>query len=212
MKIKLTCSRHIETEGQGIAQTLAICEIMRKMIYRLEDKGIMVEALNTETWDKPEHEVHGIRQYVTVELPPEKYNEVILPLINQDVEAYIIPEGMIREVYKIEKGWAGHHVCAHMCQFRRHTELILDALHITVSTVGMIGTHNANRVGTDRYYETMVFLTHREYDNSGLPETISFSNSWAIGKPDEDYQANAMHEAIATEISERMLQGEYERS
>jgi len=84
----------------------------------------------------------------------------------------------MREVKTIERGWAGHFICALNCRFRRNTLVTDGKTRIIVSSVGLmehkIGSGDFEQIGCDRYYETMAFHSDsadtRYYDVYGHPD------------------------------------------
>ena len=118
-------------------------------------------------------------------------------------------------IKKTERGWAGHFICSDRCRFRRNTLLELGQVRIVISSVGLmerLNTENEfDRVGIDRYFETMVF--HAEYDgrywDADISREVSFSSPWAVKDLDADDIANDQHEAVVNEITERMIQGDF---
>ena len=120
---------------------------------------------------------------------------------------------MASKVGRVECGWGGHFVCADMCLFRRNTHLEKDGVWVVVSTVGNMHTPNsfgASEVGAGRFYETMVFLSDvedNEYHEADVSKQIPTLGSWVISNPTSDNEADEMHEAIVSEIIERMESG-----
>lgn len=111
-------------------------------------------------------------------------------------------------VIREERGWAGHFVAAHRCEFRRNTLLTLGESRIVVSTVGMYMSRGrqVEPIGVNRYYETMAFPAVFEdgFWEAGVGNEIAFNSQWAISEPFKDGEANAMHEEVVRELSERL--------
>ena len=120
---------------------------------------------------------------------------------------------------RTERGWGGHFICADRCLFRRNTLIENSDNRIVVSTVGGMrsGPHGSgdtiDTIGAGgRYYETMAFKAKKEgsYWEASVSEEISFESEWAICAdspeklPDDvDNKADAMHEAVIKELTER---------
>ncbi len=119
----------------------------------------------------------------------------------------------------VERGWAGHFICAHRCNFRRNTLIEHNGKRIVVSTVGdMDRTTNAvddisKEIGCNRYYETMVF--HAKYEDpyweADVEREISIESDWDIDvcERETDGKANAMHETVIREIKDNLKAGCY---
>ena len=119
-------------------------------------------------------------------------------------------------VIRTERGWAGHFICAARCLFRRNTLLQCGDIRIVVSTVGLMqdyrakDEHTFDQIGCDRHFETMAF--HAKWDNrywdADVRRQVYFESEWAIAEPDADDRANDMHEAVVSEITRHMENGE----
>jgi hypothetical protein len=121
----------------------------------------------------------------------------------------------------IERGWAGHFICAERCLFRRNT--LIDwggKKKIIVSTVGLMrDIHKENEFDTigagGRYYETMAFHAKKrdEYWDIDVSKQIYFNSEWAICAEagwrrlpkGADNLANDMHERVVKELSKRYI-------
>jgi len=125
----------------------------------------------------------------------------------------------MKKVKRTERGWAGHFCCCDRCLFRRNTLLELGEVKIVVSTVGLMrNIHQEHpesielkfeRVGCDRYYETMAFHAQDEkYSDADVSRQISFESDWRINKIDAEIEANEMHERVVKEMSDKMDKGE----
>jgi len=119
-------------------------------------------------------------------------------------------------VQRSEKGWAGHFICSHRCNFRRHTLLSYNDVFISVSTVGnMIIDYAGKRfeqIGVDRYFETMAFISELKRENNpwqdgDVSKQISFTSPLSIDQPWKEQEANDMHEAVVAEITAELLAG-----
>jgi len=75
-------------------------------------------------------------------------------------------------------------------------------------------TEAPQEVGLDRYYETMAFYAAYEdpYWEADIGRQVDFDSRWSIGEitRSSDKDADEMHEAVVTEISQRMKAGELE--
>ncbi len=120
------------------------------------------------------------------------------------------------ELKRTERGWAGHFICANRCRFRRNTLLEYGELKIVVSTVGLMEPLKDGKfetIGYERYYETMAFhadASDTEYHDIDVSREIYFDSEWSINKINADNKANDMHEAVVTEIANKLLKGEIE--
>jgi hypothetical protein len=115
----------------------------------------------------------------------------------------------------IERGWAGHFICADRCMFRRNTLIDFGRNKIIVSTVGMMkDIHNDSGFDTigagGRYYETMAFKAKKDgpYWDVDVSEEITFESEWAICAEslkklpeDADNKANDMHNKVVAELA-----------
>jgi hypothetical protein len=125
---------------------------------------------------------------------------------------------MDKQVKRTERGWAGHFICASMCEFRRNTLLEYGDKKWVVSTVGRMVTTNPETrkeefttIGYNRYYETMAFVgTQDEYGyiDADVSQMIEFDSKCAISdiKEDSEQRANDMHEEVVAELAE-MIKG-----
>lgn len=116
-------------------------------------------------------------------------------------------------VNRIERGWAGHFICANRCRFRRNTLLAYNDIKIVVSTVGLMEMDDGDfeTIGHDRHFETMAFHADdndKRYYDADVSRSVSFNSQWAISEIDADDKANEMHENVVAEITERLLNGE----
>jgi hypothetical protein len=112
----------------------------------------------------------------------------------------------MNEVIRTERGWAGHFISASRCRFRRNTLLECGDKRIVVSTVGAMD--NGEQIGYNRYYETMAFWARKDgiYWDSDTAKQAPFKSRWYIGtlSGTSDAEANAMHEAVVAELTERL--------
>jgi len=130
----------------------------------------------------------------------------------------------MKKVKRTERGWAGHFICADRCLFRRNTLLELNDTRIVISTVGAMIPYNSDldktgeqeieEIGLDRYFETVAFhakLVLDKYWDADVSKQIYFDSNWALSSKtkNDDEKANEMHEAVVDEITERLLNGEY---
>ena len=113
-------------------------------------------------------------------------------------------------VQREERGWAGHYVCASLCQFRRNTLLTCGNRRIVVSTVGNMYDSRGQReeIGYRRYYETMAFeaVWKNGYFEADTNREVQFDSPWSLNENDErsDQKANDMHEAVVAELMKKM--------
>lgn len=118
-------------------------------------------------------------------------------------------------VKRTERGWGGHFICAERCRFRRNTLLEFGDVSIVVSTVGAMMSRDERKpeeIGPGRFYETMAFHAQKEgaYIEADVTREVSFESEWSLedwNAADIDLQADAMHEAVIIEISQRMIRG-----
>ena len=115
-------------------------------------------------------------------------------------------------VLRIERGWAGHFICAERCRFRRNTLLEYNNIKIVVSSVGlMVSDGKFVTIGINRNFETMAFHSDSNdtrYNDADVSRQIHFNSDWAISEQDADDKANEMHEAVVLEITNKLLAGE----
>lgn len=121
------------------------------------------------------------------------------------------------DVSRVERGWAGHFICADRCTFHRNTLLRCGDVQIVVSTVGLMRSffpRSENRfeeVGHNRFFETMAFHALRDdtrYHDADVTRQICFESEWAISETDADDKANDMHEAVVAELTAKLERGE----
>lgn len=119
-------------------------------------------------------------------------------------------------IKQIERGWAGHFICADRCRFHRNTLLECGDVRIIVSTVGYYRPNGTDieTVGGGRYYETMAFhaeFVQATYWDANVSANVSFTSPWMIDTCDNaaDACANVVHEHVVAEIVERIRRGEY---
>lgn len=127
---------------------------------------------------------------------------------------------MIEGISISERGWCGHFICGNRCLFRRNTLIEYESIKIVVSTVGLMQNYHApgfpneisfERVGHDRYYETMAFHSDPDdtrYHDIDVQRIVNFQSPWSIDHLDADDESNAMHETVVKEIASRLLKGE----
>ena len=111
-------------------------------------------------------------------------------------------------IKRIERGWAGHFICADRCKYRRNTLLTDGINHIVISTVGaFFRKDKMDTIGAfNRYYETMIFIGKKEgeYIEADCCKDITnyvVDGDWKICAEsvkelpeDVDNVADAMHE------------------
>lgn len=113
-------------------------------------------------------------------------------------------------ISRLERGWAGHFICANRCLFRRNTLLCRGKLKVVVSTVGLLFLNENDKeptpIGFKRHYETMVFEADKsQYNDADVTKPITFDSPWALELPADDLAANAMHEDVVDEIALDMI-------
>jgi hypothetical protein len=121
------------------------------------------------------------------------------------------------DIKKTERGWTSHYICGSRCMWHRNTLLEYGELKIVVSSVGNMIDYHApgfpnvvvlDTVGHKRYYETMVFHTDQtEFHDADVTRQISVKANGGISKPWKELEAEAMHEAIVSEVCEGLLAG-----
>lgn len=115
-------------------------------------------------------------------------------------------------VKRTERGWPGHYICADTCQFRRNTLLEFGEQRIVVSTVGKNRRQGETEWlsvgGNGEFFETMTFAAR---DNDGYWDAdvrIDIADGIRRSTSYEDRDGNDMHEAVVTEMTARMENGE----
>jgi len=120
----------------------------------------------------------------------------------------------MRKVTRTERGWAGHHILAGRCRFRRNTLLTCGKVSIVVSTIGLsrnLANTGFDTVGAgDCYFETMAFHSKTKdwrYHDADVERNVCFDSPWRIYQIDADDLANDMHEAVVAELTEQLKEG-----
>ena len=123
---------------------------------------------------------------------------------------------LINGVSVVERGWAGHFICADKCRFRRNTLLTYKDRKWVVSTVGAMYVNlELDTIGAYRYFETMAFWAkddqyndadvRREIDIDGECGIYADSKEELFEKyPLPDLVANEMHDRIVAELIEKI--------
>lgn len=125
-------------------------------------------------------------------------------------------------VKRTERGWCGHFIGGHDCQYHRNTLLEYGDKKIVVSTVGRyLPSHKKQEavkyfyipkecyemIGRDRYFETMAFVAYESepgyWDASS--QQVLFASNWELDQPDMEKEADEMHEAVVAEITQDLL-------
>lgn len=69
-----------------------------------------------------------------------------------------------------------------------------------------------NEIGYNRYYETMAFKAKYEkpYWESDVSKEVPFDSEWMLNEKEResDVKANEMHEAVVSEIIDKLTTGE----
>ena len=116
---------------------------------------------------------------------------------------------MENQVIRQERGWAGHHICADECRFRRNTLLTYGNKKIVVSTVGiLIINGKVETVGSARYFETRAFHADKKdtrFFDADVSKEFRFKGKWFISEIDADDKANEMHEEVVLKITNKLL-------
>ena len=121
---------------------------------------------------------------------------------------------MMKAFSRTERGWAGHFICADRCKFRRNTLLEFGDIKIVVSSVGLmtdfLDETKYREIGCERHFETMAFHAKHDgrYWDADVSREVYFNSPWSINDLDADDRANDQHEAVVTEISRRLLDGD----
>ena len=117
-------------------------------------------------------------------------------------------------VERVERGWAGHFCSASKCRFRRNTLLTKGSAKIVVSTVGLYAPDDDVFETLDSYgsyFETAAFHADESdfrYSDADVNRAISIKGNRLIDEVDADDDANDMHEAIVSEVIERLRSGD----
>ena len=114
---------------------------------------------------------------------------------------------MMSKIKRTERGWAGHFICCHKCRFHLNTLLEYKDVKIVVSTVGMMITDDEpERIGRNRYYETMAFHAKDKgvFTEINVKKQVLFDSEYAIEKPYKDNEANEMHGNAVQEIINKL--------
>ena len=117
-------------------------------------------------------------------------------------------------IQREERGWAGHFMCAYLCQFRRNTLLTCGNRRIVISTVGNMYDKRGQRekIGYECYYETMAFeaVWKNGYFDADTNREVEFDSPWRLNENDDqsDQKANDMHEAVVAELMRSLEAGE----
>ena len=117
------------------------------------------------------------------------------------------------EVKRTERGWAGHFCCSYRCEYHRNTLLEYNGVKVVVSTVGRLRKDMISGayedLGYKRYFETMAFMAKKDdkYNDADVDREIQFDAKWSLPSPDMELEADAMHEDVVTELSQRLVDG-----
>lgn len=119
-----------------------------------------------------------------------------------------------REVKRTERGWGGHFVGAHHCEFRRNTLLEYGDIKLVISTVGAYAPGQDGKyslVNAYGFYETLVFKADRAPYWDVIPsQQVHLDGKWCIDKIKStvDIEANDMHEAAVHEMTKKLQEGQ----
>ena len=103
---------------------------------------------------------------------------------------------------RIYQGFAGHFICGYKCYFRLNT--VIDKKYI-ISTVGDMRDHpeaEPERIGCDRFYETMVF-TAKECDCGCAGYVVDDLSEIDMTPSDNYKEAAENHEAMCQKYEEK---------
>lgn len=111
-----------------------------------------------------------------------------------------------------ERGWAGHFILSHNCDFRRNTLIECGDKRIVVSTVGAYYNNGKyEKIGYERYFETKAFwaIYDGTYWDADVNKEIMFESGWTLDNIDytSDKKANEMHDTVVEELKNRLLKG-----
>jgi len=107
-------------------------------------------------------------------------------------------------------------ICADECLFKRSTLLVYNGISIAVSTIGA-KYEDINNMRTleppydYHYFETMAFHAKKGRTGDyaiGVKKEIHFASPWQVMEITVDDKANYMHEAVCSEIEQRLLNGD----
>jgi hypothetical protein len=123
-------------------------------------------------------------------------------------------EQTLQEVKRTERGWGGHFVSSHHCEFRRNTLLECGEVKLVVSTVGANTPKQDGKyypVNASGFYETLIFKADRApYWDIFPSQQVSFDGKWCIEtmQGTVDIEANDMHEAAVHEMTKKLQEGQ----
>lgn len=110
------------------------------------------------------------------------------------------------------RGWAGHFICADKCEFRLNTLIEHEDIKIVVSTVGRMSLDEEvdfMEIGAGRHFETMAFFANDTiYHDADVTRQVFLRGKWMLSEPDQELEANEMHEEAIEEIKQLILSGE----
>jgi hypothetical protein len=120
----------------------------------------------------------------------------------------------VDEIKRTERGWGGHFICCQYCSFRRNTLLERGERRIVVSTVGAYRPYDMkgqiDRIGCNRYYETMIFEAQFEtpYWEADVTKQIYIDAKTAIDHCERhaDDEADRMHEDAVAAVTRLMTE------
>lgn len=117
------------------------------------------------------------------------------------------------EVKRTERGWAGHFCCSYRCEYHRNTLLEYNGMKVVVSTVGRLRKGRTRKqyveIGHGRYFETRAFIANEndKYNDADVTKEVVFNANWDLPSPIMILEADAMHEDVVTELSQRLVDG-----
>jgi hypothetical protein len=111
------------------------------------------------------------------------------------------------------RGWPGHFILGHRCNFHLNTLIEYKDVKIVVSTVGMLlnkAEDAFEEIGHNRYYETMAFYAEKKenFYDADVCKPVEFESRWCYNSIDDEWEANKGHWKVVAEISDKLESGE----
>lgn len=112
------------------------------------------------------------------------------------------------KIITTERGWPGHFIGSRLCLFRRNTLVQYGQVKVVVSTVGKMMRFldsEPEKIGYNRYYETMAFLSDNSiFDDADVDKSVFLKCKCGISEPEAEIEANQMHENAVKWVSARL--------